>query len=244
MDYFWKQQDDIPAGMGYPLFGMAHLLCVAITVLAVVIMVMVFRGLDEKGQKKFLKGFPIFMIILEIIKDALLVAIHRFGIGYLPLHICSIGIFIFLLREYLPWMRAKEILGEIAFVLIMPASVAALLFADWTVLYPVWNFFNIHSYIWHGALILYPLLLKMRKEIDPSIRHIHWIIIFLCLTVPPIYLFDKHFGCNYFFVNWPVPDTPLSWCASFMGNPGYLVGYGIMVLVTLLLIYLFIGIVL
>ena len=55
MDYFWKQQDDIPAGMGYPLFGMAHLLCVAITVLAVAIMVMVFRGFDEKGQKKTLR---------------------------------------------------------------------------------------------------------------------------------------------------------------------------------------------
>jgi hypothetical protein len=26
MDYFWKQHDDIPEGMGYPLFGVAHLI--------------------------------------------------------------------------------------------------------------------------------------------------------------------------------------------------------------------------
>lgn len=243
MDYFWKQQDDIPAGMGYPLFGIAHLLCVIATALVVVTAIAVFHRLDDKGQKRFLSGFPIFMIFLEIFKDLFLVSVHRFGIGYLPLHVCSIGIFVFLLREYLPWKRAKEVFGEIAFVLIMPASVAALIFPDWTVLYPVLNFINIHSYIWHGALVLYPILLMIRKEIRPSIRHMYWPVIFLCLIVPPIYLFDKHFGCNYFFVNWPVPDSPLSWCASFMGNPGYLIGYGVMVLVTILLIYSIIWIV-
>ena len=242
MDYFWKQQDDIPAGMGYPLFGLAHLLCVLFTLTAVVIVIAAFRRLGEKGQKRFLRCFPIVMVFLEIFKDIFLLSVHRFGIGYLPLHVCSIGIFVFLLREYLPWSRAKEVFGEIAFVLIMPASIAALIFADWTVLYPVWNFINIHSYIWHGALVLYPVLLMIRKEIKPSIRHIHWLVIFLCLIVPPIYLFDKHFGCNYFFVNWPVPDSPLSWCASFMGNPGYLIGYGAMVFITILLIYSCIGI--
>ncbi len=129
MGYFWKQQDDIPEGMGYPLFGVAHLSSVAITIL-------------------------------------FLVSVHRFGIGYLPLHICSIGIFIFLLRELLPWRQAKKALGEISFMVIMPASIVALMFADWTVYYPVLNFMNIHSYVWHGMLILYPMLLKVRGDIN------------------------------------------------------------------------------
>ena len=223
--------------MGYPLFGIAHLLCVAVTILMVAALIFVFRRLEDKKQKRFLKVIPIFMVFLEVFKDLFILSVHRFSIGYLQLHICSIGIFVFLLREFLPGMRAKKIFGEIAFVLIMPASVAALIFADWTVYYPVWNFINLHSYLWHGLLVLYPVLVLIRREIEPSIRHIHWTIIFLCLIVPPIYLFDKHFRCNYFFVNWPVQDSPLSWCASFMGNPGYLVGYGIMVLVTLLAVY-------
>jgi hypothetical protein len=183
------------------------------------------------------------MLFIELFKDLFLVAVHRFGIGYLPLHVCSIGIFVFLLREYLPWKRAKEIFGEIAYVLIMPASVAALIFADWTIFYPVWNFINLHSYLWHGALILYPLLLLIQGEISPSIRHIHWNLLFLIIVVPPIYLFDKHFRCNYFFVNWPVAGSPLEWWAQVFGNPGYLVGYALMVLVAMIIVYLCTGLV-
>ena len=120
----------------------------------------------------------------------------------------------------------------------MPASVAALIFADWTIYYPVWNFINLHSYLWHGLLVLYPVLLMINGEISPTIRHMHRSVLFLILVVPPIFLFDKKFGCNYFFVNWPVEDSPLEWCASFMGNPGYLVGYGLMVLAAMAFVYL------
>lgn len=238
MEYFWKQQDDIPAGMGYPLFGTAHLVSVAVTLLLVVIAIRMIDREDGAAQKKVLKVIPVFMLFLEAVKDLFLVAIDRFSIGYLPLHVCSIGIFIFLLREYLPWKRGRQYFGEVAVTLIMPASVAALIFADWTIYYPVLNFINLHSYLWHGLLILYPLILYRAKEISPSIKHIHWVIIFLCLVVPPIYLFDKHFGCNYFFVNRPVPGSPLEWLASFMGNPGYLAGYAVLVLVVLILVYL------
>lgn len=237
MEYFWKQQDDIPAGMGYPLFGIAHISCVIATLLAVVALVILFKRMNDEKQRSFIKIIPVFMIFLEVFKDLFLVSVHRFGLGYLPLHICSIGIFVFLFREYLPWKKSKAFFGEIAFVLIMPASFAALIFADWTVLYPVWNFINIHSYIWHGALVLYPMLLLLRGDISPTIKHFHWNVIFLCVIVPPIYLFDKAYGRNYFFVNWPVPDSPLSWCASFMGNPGYLVGYGLMTLAVMVLVY-------
>ena len=237
MEYFWKQQFDIPEGMGYPLFGTAHLLSVGITLAIVLFKVFSFTQKKKKKQRFILKSIPLFMVFLEIFKDLFLVSVHRFGLGYLPLHVCSIGIFVFLFREFLPWQWAKEVFGEIAFVLIMPASFMALIFPDWTVYYPVLNFINLHSYVWHGLLVLYPLLLYVGGYVKPSVKHIHYIIIFLLIVVPPIYLFDKRFGCNYFFVSHPVPGTPLEWCASFMGNPGYLVGYGLMTLVVILLVY-------
>ncbi len=243
MGYFWRQQDDIPEGMGYPLFGTAHLLSVAITLAMVGVVAAVFMWMEEKSRRRFLKLLPVVMVFLEVFKDLFLVSAHRFGIGYLPLHVCSIGIFVFLLREYLPWKRAKEIFGEIAYVLIMPASVAALVFADWTIFYPVWNFINLHSYVWHGALVLYPLLLLMDGAISPSFRHFHWSVIFLMIVVPPIFLFDKHFRCNYFFVNWPVPGSPLEWLEKVMDNPGYLVGYALLVLGAMAIVYFCTGVV-
>ena len=238
MEYFWKQQDDIPREMGYPLFGAAHLLSVAVTLLLVIAAVIIIRKKSLRTQRRILKAIPVFMLFLEIFKDLFLWSIGKFGIGYLPLHVCSIGIFVFLLREYLPWELSRKYFGEVAVVLIMPASLAALIFADWTIYYPVLNFINLHSYLWHGLLVLYPLILYLSKEVSPSIRHMPWVLLFLCLVVPPIYLFDRHFGCNYFFVNRPVPGTPLEWLASFMGNPGYLAGYALLVILVLLIVYL------
>ena len=136
MGYFWKEQDDIPAGMGYPLFGIIHLLSTGITLLLIFCGIKLFLKLEPGKRRRVLKAIPVLMLFMEIFKDCFLIRVHRFGLGFLPLHICSIGIFIFLVREYFPSRSVKEFCGELAYVLIMPASFAALLFPDWTV-YPV-----------------------------------------------------------------------------------------------------------
>ena len=104
--------------------------------------------------------------------------------------------------------------------------------------YPVANFINLHSYVWHGLLVLYPVLLMLLGKTRPSVNHFHYVLIFLCMIVPPIYAFDKHLGVNYFFVNWPEKDTPLEWFAGYMGNPGYLAGYALLAIVVMLTEYL------
>ena len=165
MEYFWRQQDDIPQGLGYQLFGTTHFISVILTLAGVFLLVRIFSKLENERQERWLKAIPLIMLSMELFKDGFLLSVNRFGLGYLPLHICSIGIFIFLLNEFLPWRKAGEILGEIAFIVIMPASFAALLFADWTIYYPVWNFMNLYSYIWHGLLILYPVLKAMKGKL-------------------------------------------------------------------------------
>ena len=235
--YFWKQQDDIPAGMGYQLFGSAHLISVAVTICIVIAGVMLICKRNMLFKKRVVRIIPLLMVALEVFKDLFLVSVGRFGIGYLPLHVCSIGIFVFVLREYLPFEWSKVFFGEISFVLIMPASLAALFFADWTVYYPVFNFMNLYSYLWHGLLILYPVLLYVMREVRPEIRHFHYVLLFLIVIVPLVYAFDKRFNCNYFFVNWPAAGSPLEWCEAVIGNPGYILGYGVMVLVAMLMVY-------
>lgn len=237
MEYFWKQQEDIPAGMGYPLFGEIHIFSSVITILIVLILINHLLKVGSRKRMFIIKLIPVVMLLMELFKDAFLISVHRFSVAYLPLHVCSIGIFIFLLREYLPWKWAKDFFGELAYVLIMPGSIAALLFPDWTIYYPVLNFMNLYSFAWHGALILYPLLLRKTGLVKPSIKHIYQPILFLLVTTPLIYAFDKHFNCNFFFVNWPVPGSPLSYFESLLGNPGYLIGYAGLVLIILIIVY-------
>ena len=108
MEYFWKQQYDIPQGMGYPLFGSAHLLSVGITLMLVAVAMAFLRKKSLRTQRRVMRVVPLLMLALEAFKDLFLVSVGRFGIGYLPLHVCSIGIFVFLLREYLPWDRGFQ----------------------------------------------------------------------------------------------------------------------------------------
>lgn len=237
MEYFWYQQDDIPSDMGYPLFGKEHIISTCVTLAAVVLLAVLFRRAEDKIQRRVLKGIPVLMILLEVWKDLFLVSMQKFGVGYLPLHICSIGIFVFLLRELLPSDAWKAFFGEVSVILIMPSALTALIFPDWTVLYPMLNFFNLHSFLWHGLLVLYPVLLLICGEVRPSLKHIWYEILFLCVVVPPIYVFDKHFHCNYFFVNRPEPGTPLEWMAGFLGNPGYLIAYAFLAIAVMLLVY-------
>ena len=237
MEYFWKQQDDIPFGNGYPLFGKEHIASTAVTLVMVVLFAFLFRKSDEKKQRRILKAIPLFMAALEIFKDLFLVSVHRFGLGYLPLHVCSIGIFVFMLREILPWKKAKDIFGEVAVILIMPGALAALIFPDWTYLYPVLNFINLHSFVWHGLLVLYPLMILINGEVKPSVKHIHYVLLFLCAVVPPIYAFDKKTGCNYFFVSRPEVSTPLEWIYNITGSKGYLIGYGVLTVSVILVEY-------
>ena len=244
MQYFWKEQDDIPAGMGYPLFSITHVLSTAITLLLVFFGVKAFLRLETGKRNRVLKAIPVIMLFMEIFKDGFLILVRRFGPGFLPLHLCSIGIFVFLIREFTPSQRIKDFFAELSYVLIMPASLAALIFPDWTVYYPVRNFMNLYSYLWHGLLILYPILLKVSGEVKPSIRHIYRPILFLLVITPLIYCFDKRFNCNYFFVNVPPAGTPLEWIASVTGNPGYLAGYAILVITVLCIVYFIDGILL
>ena len=50
-------------------------------------------------------------------------------------------------------------------------------------------------------------------------------------------MLDKVLNRNYMFLLRPISGTPLAWLASFMGNPGYLIGVLIMLALVLLVVY-------
>ena len=80
MQYFWKEQDDIPAGMGYPIFGAIHILSVVITLLFVFFGLKVFLQLGSGIRKRVLKAIPVIMLFMEVFKDCFLIRVHRFRV--------------------------------------------------------------------------------------------------------------------------------------------------------------------
>ena len=127
--------------------------------------------------------------------------------------------------------------SEIACVLIVPASVAALIFPDWAHLYPVFNFMNLYGYVWHGMLLLYPAMMVKSGWSHLSVRHAHYVWIFMVGAAIPVYIFDRAADCNYMFVNWPPKGTPLEWIAGVTGESMYLLGYAAFAVIVIGLIY-------
>ena len=60
------------------------------------------------------------MLALECFKDVLLLSQGHFNAGYLPLHLCSLGVFLFLLIAISRTAKWKGVFGEIAVTLILP----------------------------------------------------------------------------------------------------------------------------
>ena len=234
---FWKQYEDLPPDAGYGRFSMEHWITLAVIAVLIVFAVRLFTRQDEERRGQIMKIIPIVMVCLEVFKDAFLIRGGHFGVGYLPLHLCSLGVFLFLLIAFCPSERWKAVFSEIAVILILPGSVAALLFPDWAHLYPVFNFMNLYGYVWHGMLLLYPVMMVKSGWSHLSVRHAHYVWIFMIGAAIPVYFFDRAAGCNYMFVNWPPKGTPLEIIAHITGDGLYLVGYAVFAFIVIGLIY-------
>ena len=163
------------------------------------------------------------------------------SLAYLPLHLCSFAIFVYLLQAFLPerFLPFRRALGEIGLVLLMPGTICALIFPDWTA-YPLWNFMCIHSFVWHAVLVFYPLALFLSGRLRPTIRHLWYPVLYLGIIVPPTAVFNHLTGCNYLFIMIPLKGTPLELLYSLMGAC-WRIGYALLVLAVILLMYRMLG---
>ena len=238
MEYFWKQYSQLPADVGYEHFSLPHLSTLMILAALIIFGVLVFRTWAAHRQDRILRTLPFGMIGLELLKDCFLIHGGVFDVGYLPLHLCSLGVFVFLLAGLSRSHNWRRIFSEISVTLILPGSVAALLFPDWTMLYPVWNFMNLYGFVWHGMLVLGPLLMLTAGWAVLSFRHIHYDLLFLVCAGLPVYAFDRIFHCNYMFLLRGPAGTPLAWIQDLTGDKYYLAGYGLFAAAVILVIYL------
>lgn len=160
------------------------------------------------------------MMILELLKDGILLVIGKFGLEYLPLHLCSFGIFISFFYALYPSKRK----GELLYGLSLPGALAALIFCNWTV-YPPFNFMHLHSFIIHGMLVMFPVLLLASGELVPNVKYIKDALFFLLAVSIPVYFFNKWAGTNFLFLNTPSKGSPLVLFEELLGNPGYVLGF-------------------
>lgn len=234
MQDMFTPESQLPAEVGFSHFGRGHL--TVLLVLALVSGAVVFWGCRQSEQRRLRleRAMAVAMLVLELVKDFILAGIGAFNLGYLPLHLCSMAMFICLYWAWHPWSEGA---GQLLWSLCFAGGMAALLFPDWTDM-PLWHFQSIHSFVYHALLVQFSLLAVVSGQARPSLKNAWKAGAFLAIVAVPLYAFDRAFGMNYMFLLRPVPGTPLELCARLPGTWGYLLGYALLVAVVLVLLNL------
>ena len=225
-EYFFTYGTELPDGVGFPMFGTAHLIWLLIGTAAVILLSILYykRGKAKRRRMDLIVGC--FLLFLLVIREVYLYLIGFLTAYELPIHLCSLaGILCFIHS-----LKNFDGLGQILFSLCLPGTIVALIFPDW-LYYPPIHFITVHGFVFHFGVALYVVCQLISRRICPDIRRIWKVFVFLAIAVIPIYFFNRHYGTNYFFINAPAPGSPLEWMESVLGNPGYLFGYGVLAVV-------------
>ena len=193
------------------------------------------RRSSEKAALRAALVLSIAALAGELVQDVLLVREGYNVPEFLPLHLCNLGLFVNILASFTRG-RVRAILAEVSLVLILPGSVGALLFPDWTYR-PFLSPVSMLCFFTHSLIVFVPLVFLVRDKVHVSFKHFWYSYLFLALVTPPIYFIDRRFGVNYFFLMYPTKDSPLEWIFDITGEKLYPAGLIFLVTVMLLIVY-------
>lgn len=228
MKYFFETTDSIAEGLGFTVFDGTHLAWLG-AFLALTILWCVLYG-RLKDRKRWQKVIAWLLVADELFKIAILTYSGQYTAGYLPLHLCSINIFMILLHSYKP----MPIVDNFLYTVCIPGAIAALLFPTWTSL-PVTSGMHLHSFTVHILLAMYPIVLTVNGDIKPDLRKLPRSLGLLALMAVPIYGVNLLLDTNFMFLMSADPGNPLYLFEQMWGS--HLLGFPVIIAGVLLVMY-------
>ncbi|WP_053582840.1 TIGR02206 family membrane protein [Lysinibacillus contaminans] len=217
---------------GFQLFDWYHVSWLVLTALVIFIMFKIYRQADLKKRRKIRIIWALVILMLEGIKNLVLVGQDAFWYGSLPFHLCGLGIFIVLVHAF----RKGHSVDMLLYCLTLPGAFMSLLTPDWTDV-SAFNYLHFHSFLFHLLLFAYPVTMLAAQELQLSIRKIWQPILFLCIIVPLIYVLNVVWGTNFMFLNEPPAGTPLVLLEDIVGEKYYIIGFiGLVIVYWILLL--------
>ena len=156
-----------------PPFGRFHLLSVAVILLIAALMV-VFRRRLPRGEATLRRGLVLFgigLLLLEIGKQMAYSYTPGSGWAYnwdrFPFQFCSTPIYVALVAMLLPAGRARSALLNFLATYSPVAGCAVLFYPSPDVFHEI-IFLNVHTMLWHGAMLLFGLYLWLTEAVIPT----------------------------------------------------------------------------
>lgn len=231
MQYFLDTTETIPASVGFAQFGRLHLVWLFLFVATTVANCIWYRKMGSLGRKQWKRTIAFLLLFDELFKMAMLAVGGRYTYSYLPLHLCSINIFLILLHVF----RPNKTIGVFLYTVCIPGALAALLFPSWTAL-PLGNFMHLHSFTVHILLALYPIVLFASGELRPRAKDLPKCLALLIVMAILIYGINLLLDTNFMFLMQADPGNPLLLFEELWGN--HLYGYPVIISAVLLVMFL------
>lgn len=232
MKHFLDTVETIGDGLGFSLFGVQHIASLVLFVLLVVVSCRVYGAAGEEKRAFIRKLFAVLLLADELFKHVCLLVGGNFEWTYLPLHLCSINIFLITIHA---WRPRNQVLGNFLYFVCIPAAIAALLFPTWTAL-PLLNFMTLHSTSVHYLLACYPIMLFSAGDIRPDIRALWRCLVLLCCMAVPIVGINLLLDTNFMFLMYAPEGNPLYWFAQHFGS--HLIGFPVLLTLVCCVMYL------
>ena len=221
--------------LGFGLFSSAHFVWLALSAAVISSVSILYRKAAPSSRRYIRMTVAAVMLAVELLKAVLLMHAGEYDIGRLPLHLCGLSIYMVFLHSLFP-RSGETIYSQFLFAFCMPGAAAALIFPDW-VGYPLFSFMTFAGFTLHSLIVLYVIMLVCSGDIVPDPRRLPSCTAIMLLIAVPVFFFDRLTGTNYMFLNYPSPGSPLEWF-SFLGRPGYLLGFIPLSLIIWAVIYL------
>ncbi len=230
--YFFTYETDLPDGVGFSHFSAVHITWLVVIVICIVLLSRWFLGKREESQRRLSKALAWSLCGILAAEYVILLVTGHLTVYQLPLHLCTMMPLVCLIFSYTGWDWAGQTIYSLGII----GAVLALLFPDWN-RYPQWNYMNLTGFVIHGGLVLYGVWQVAGKAVRPRITAMWKPVLFLAVVVPPIYLFDRCWGTNYFFLLNGSPGSPLQVLREQLGA-AYLPVYAILMLAVVTVEYL------
>jgi len=230
MQYFLDTVDTIPEGRGFAHFGGTHIAWLAVFLIIVIANCLWYRRLGEKGRNIWNKTVALLLIADELFKMGFLFIGGNYTWDYLPLHLCSINIFLILFYTVKP----TRTVGNFLYMACLPGALLALLIPTWTKL-PFLNFMHLHSFTVHIALAVFPIMLTAGGDIRPRWRDVPKGLVLLAGLAGVAYAVNLRYGTNFMFLMKAAKGSPLVWFEKAFGN--HLIGFPVLIAAIILVMY-------
>ena len=213
MPDFLKSRFTIEPGKGMDSYSLGHFIWLGLLFFLIFFLGKKYRAADEDKRKKIRIAIASLIMLDEIVKDIIMPITGQWDWSFLPLHLCSISVFVVFIHA----LTGNRMLEEYTYAITLPTASMAMAFPDWTGALPCMNLMCIHSFSIHLLLVLYPCLLLYGGFI-PSAKQLFRLIPIVAFLAFVMYFVNGALDTNFFFVNGGGDGNPLTFLEKYIGG--------------------------